>query len=242
MTAYRALLVDDERLARRRLAKLLGRHPEIEVAAEAEDVAGAVTELQADPSLNLVFLDIQMPGGSGFELFSRTRVQASVVFVTAFDEHALRAFEVNALDYLLKPVDPAHLQRAVARLPPPGKAATRPPLDDRICLPLGTGARFVEPEDIACIRAEGDYSEVCLRSGERELVRVTMRQWEQQLSAERFSRVHRSVIVGVHAVRRLGAGAGSSYLVEVEGVNEPLPVSRSQFRAVRQRLTAEPGR
>ncbi len=105
MTRARALIVDDERLARRELSFLLQNHPEIEVVGEAgsvKEAAQAVERLRPD----LIFLDIQMPRENGFELFERTPVAAAVIFVTAHDEFALRAFEVNALDYLMKPVNP----------------------------------------------------------------------------------------------------------------------------------------
>lgn len=228
----RALIVDDERLARRRMTQLLARHPDVEVAAEAHDVDSAAAALTADPTIALVFLDVQMPGGSGFELLARCARDVAVIFVTAFDEHALRAFEVNALDYLLKPVDPRHLARALSRVP-----ASRPEVR-RICLPLGVGARFVAPDEIACICAEGDYSEVCLRSGQRELVRITLRQWEQRLDPERFARVHRSAIVQRGAVVALHPARGSTYELQVEGMAEVLPVSRSQYRTVADWLGA----
>jgi two-component system LytT family response regulator len=111
----RALLVDDERLARVELRRLLAAHPEIEVVAEADSVATARTAL-ASAQPDVVFLDVQMPGGSGFELLGGDGLELAVVFVTAFDAHALRAFEVNALDYLLKPVHPERLAQAVGRL------------------------------------------------------------------------------------------------------------------------------
>jgi two-component system LytT family response regulator len=115
MAPLRALLVDDERLARSELRRLLAVHPEIEVAGEAASVAEAVEQVTAlDP--DVVFLDIQMPGASGFELLERVEPGFQVVFVTAFDAHAVRAFEVNALDYLLKPVSPERLERAVGRV------------------------------------------------------------------------------------------------------------------------------
>lgn len=231
MRQRRVLLVDDERLARRRLQKLLRAYEWVEVVAEAGDVDAAVAALLADPNIDLVFLDIQMPGGSGFELFSRVQPTADVVFVTAHDEHALRAFEVDAVDYLLKPVDPARLERALA------KVDARPSVGAaRICLPTNGGARFVAPQEVVCVRAEGDYTEVCLRSGDRELVRVTLRDWEERLPTDAFIRVHRSALVRTGAIRRLCPTTGSTYELDVEGVDERVPVSRNQLRAVRAAL------
>lgn len=231
MNPRRALVVDDERLARRRLRKLLDAHPRIELAAEAEDVSSAIEALERDPGIDLVFLDIQMPGGSGFELFSRAQPAADVVFVTAHDEHALRAFDVGAVDYLLKPIDPARLAQALAKLDARGRHQ-----DARICLPTTGGARFVPLDALVCVRAEGDYTEVCLRTGERELVRVPLKDWERRLPPESFIRVHRSALVGLAAIRRLCATEGSTHALEVDGIDERIPVSRTQLRAVRSAL------
>ena len=140
MTPGRAVIVDDERLARRELAFLLQKHPEIEVAGEAGSVREAVQVLERLHP-DLVFLDIQMPRENGFDLFERTRVAAAVIFVTAHDEFALRAFEVNALDYLMKPVNPRRLQQAIDRFlrRDPGEPAKARPLayEDTIFVAIG---------------------------------------------------------------------------------------------------------
>lgn len=231
MRHRRALLVDDERLARRRLQKLLRAYDSVEIVAEAGNVDSAVAALLENPGIDLIFLDIQMPGGSGFELFSRVQPTADVVFVTAHDEHALRAFEVDAVDYLLKPVDPARLERALAKVD-----ARHSVGGARICLPATGGARFVAAEEVVCVRAEGDYTEICLGSGDRELVRVTLRGWEERLPTDAFIRVHRSALVRIGAIRRLCPTTGSTYELDVEGLDEPVPVSRNQLRAVRTAL------
>src|SRR5262245_29485352 len=107
-----ALLVDDERLARQELRRLLGTHPDVSIAGEAANVEEAIARL-ADPSIDIVFLDIQMPGGTGFDVLERLDRVPLVVFTTAFDEYAVRAFEVNAFDYLLKPVKAERLASAL---------------------------------------------------------------------------------------------------------------------------------
>src|SRR5690606_31532679 len=110
----RALIVDDERLARAVLRRELAAHPDVEVVAEADGVDAAVEILRRE-RIDLVFLDVQMPGGSGLELFDRIDTDARVIFVTAYDRYAVRAFDVHALDYLLKPVAPERLARALER-------------------------------------------------------------------------------------------------------------------------------
>ncbi len=127
---YRAMLVDDERLARTQLRTQLGHFPQVQVVAEADSADTALQGIrQFKP--DLVFLDIQMPGQSGFDFLERASAKFRVIFVTAFDQFALRAFEVNALDYLLKPVGLDRLQKAIGRLaaPEPGSLPCHPPLD-----------------------------------------------------------------------------------------------------------------
>jgi two-component system LytT family response regulator len=114
-TPFRALIVDDERLARTRLRTLLAAHPEIVIAGEADSASTAVAEIDR-LSPDLVFLDIQMPGASGFDVLEQTEHSFAVVFVTAFDEHALRAFDINAVDYLLKPVTAPRLAQSIERV------------------------------------------------------------------------------------------------------------------------------
>ena len=142
-----ALIVDDERLARQELRALLAVHPEVQVVGEAASVDEAARHLAREQP-DVVFLDIQMPGESGFDLFARAPVSSRVVFVTAHDAHALRAFDVNALDYLLKPVVPARLAESIARLreqaaaAPGGRAAVR---DRRLRLPADRRAVTLHP-------------------------------------------------------------------------------------------------
>ncbi|MEL6188510.1 MAG: response regulator, partial [Myxococcota bacterium] len=179
-----ALIADDERLARVALLSLLSSHPEIEVVGEADSVASTVTEL-ARLSPDLLFLDIQMPDGFGFEVFERTKVGCPVIFVTAYDAHALRAFEVNALDYLLKPVEPDKLRRALERVGQP--RARIPPREDAyaagdlICLTQGRTMKFARVEEIVAVFAADDYVEIQLASGYRALLPQRLREWQRRL-------------------------------------------------------------
>ncbi len=231
----RALIVDDESLARLRLRKLLQAHAEIEVVAEATSVAQARVRL-AEHELDVVFLDIQMPGGSGFELCDGHQPLPAVIFVTAYDEHALRAFEVNALDYLLKPVHPERLARCLERLHQPRPAA--PPLDetDAVCIPIGRGLRMLPLADIRYIRAEGDYTEVHGRTAPALLCSVSMREWEQRLPPARFARIHRSSIVALADVDQLERSGRSGYAVTLRGDTQRLEVSRRLVGALRAAL------
>ncbi len=193
-----ALIVDDERLARENLQGLLAAYEEIVVIGEARNAAEA-RRMIADLRPGLVFLDIQMPGGSGFDLLEQLEFPPPIIFVTAFDEFAVRAFEVNALDYLLKPVEPARLARAIRRV---GQRTTEPygraaPLHgtDRVFLDTGWQAVFLPVAEIAVIQAKGNYTQVIDVHGRSYLVRVPLHQWEKRLPVEDFVLLDRSLVI-----------------------------------------------
>jgi two-component system LytT family response regulator len=215
----RALVVDDEAVARRRLRRLLAKHPDLVVAGECGDGATAVESIQS-LTPDIVFLDVQMPEFDGFEVVQAVGADTmpATVFVTAYDEYALRAFDVHALDYLLKPVDEEHVARALerARTRLAGRTATRDrrfeALLDQLVesrrylrrLPVRSEGRLiiVRVEDIDWIGAADNY--VTLHAGRREfLVRIPLAHLERKLDPDEFVRIHRGVIVRVDRVREL---------------------------------------
>ncbi len=223
----RALLVDDERLARVELRSLLGVHPEVEVVGEAGDVPEAVERLRAlDP--DVVFLDIQMPGASGFEMLEWAAGRFKVIFVTAFDAYAVRAFEVNALDYLLKPVNSDRLRQAVDRLL--GRAARDPEraleYDDHLFVSTDRKAWFVKVSRITCVCGAGDYSEIVTADGQRTLVQRSLTDWERRLPEKQFARVHRATIVNLDQVERVEKLPRDCYRVFLRGLDAPVAMSR----------------
>jgi two-component system LytT family response regulator len=185
-----AILVDDERLARKDLRLMLNEFKNIEIIGEADHSTTAVSLIeQTDP--DVIFLDIQMPGESGFEMLEKVKTRAKVIFITAFDEYAIRAFEVNALDYLLKPVSPALLKTAVSRLfeepvePEVGrKKLTK---EDRLFILFGPTYKFLKISSIVYIASSGDYSEVHLPDGVRGLTNLSMQEWEYRLPDTTFA-------------------------------------------------------
>lgn len=237
---YRALIVDDERLARKDLANLLQAHRNIQIAGEAEDVpsaAEAIQRLQPD----LVFLDIQMPGQTGFDLLDAVAFHGRIIFVTAYDEFALRAFEVNALDYLLKPVHPERLARALEKLeqePVAAKSGWRPLTDeDRLFLQIGSRFHFVKVAAIIAIQSAGDYSHLYEAGGLAGLTGKTMREWEERLPSRLFCRIHRTAIINMDQVERIEEWFNFSYRVYVKGLPEPLMISRRYATRLKERLS-----
>jgi two-component system LytT family response regulator len=236
-----AVIVDDERLARRELRTLLEEsHADVvHVAGEADSVASAA-RLAAATDADVVFLDIQLSGETGMDLLPHLGPDVDIVFVTAYDEYTLRAFEVNALDYLLKPVVPDRLAVTVGRL---ASAQRRPPAsetvayEDRLFLRLGQERAFVRVRDIAAIEADGDGSTLLLAP---PLVRKpsskSLRDWEQRLPGRHFVRIHRSTIVNLEHVERLEPWSHAGQLVFLRGLNEPLTMSRRYGTRLRERF------
>jgi two-component system LytT family response regulator len=226
-----AIIVDDERLARRELRRMLEElHADaVRVVGEAERVPMAA-ELVRTCDADVVFLDVQLAGESGLELLELIDPSVEVVFVTAFDQYAVRAFEVNALDYLLKPVAPGRLARAVERLAAPNESddvkVTRLEYQDRLFLRLDDRMGFVKVAEIVSIVADGDYSNVRLIGGRTHRARKSLREWLARLPESAFARVHRSTIVNLEHVERVEEWSHFSYRLHLRGSSEPVTMSR----------------
>ena len=236
MTVRRAIIVDDERLARLELRTLLAAHTtEIAIVGEADSLKKA-TELLRQLEPDLVFLDVQLGRESGLDLIPSLDPETLVIFVTAFDRYAVRAFEVNALDYLLKPVAPERLARAIARLGAPASASStteRLTYQDRLFLRLNDRMGFLAVSEIAAIIADGDCATIRLRSGELLSVSKSLGDWEQRLPEREFVRVHRSAVVNLDAVARVEEWSHRSFLLYLKGLKEPVAMSRRYAAKVR---------
>jgi two-component system, LytTR family, response regulator len=226
----RALIVDDERLARRGVVLRLRKFRDIEIVGECADGLSAVEKI-LELSPDLVFLDIQMPGMDGFEVLRALPREnlPSVIFLTAWEQHALRAFEVHAVDYLLKPVDDERFAAAVEHARRLGDSAAKLRTTERILQMLGrdqekylsrfivrTGSRIhvVHADDTDWIAAAGDYTELHVH-GRTHLLRETMNSLEQKLDPARFLRIHRSRIVRTGCIEELSAIDNREYLVRL---------------------------
>jgi two-component system LytT family response regulator len=227
----RVLIVDDEPLARERIRTLLGGESDVEVAAEAADGLEAVDAIR-EHAPDLVFLDVQMPGLDGFEVIEMVGAERMppVVFVTAYDQHALRAFEVQALDYLLKPFDAERFQGTLQRARRQIESLERgdlgrrllslvrslkgdkPARTDRLVVKSGGRLFFLRAEEIDWIEAAGNY--VRLHVGaDAHLLRETMNSIEARLNAEIFFRIHRSYIVNIERIKELQPWFNGEYVV-----------------------------
>lgn len=247
--SLRAIIVDDERGGREALAALLANHcPSVEVIGMADSAATgaeAIRGLRPD----LVFLDIEMPYGNGFDLLEMARgIDFGVIFTTAYDHYAIKAIRLCALDYLLKPIDADELQAAVARaekeltVKPSGvlealiqNMAGRDPGASRIALPTAEELLFVQVKDIVRCEAAGNYTIFHFISGEAPIVSRTLKEYEAVLGEMGFFRIHHSHLVNLHHVRRYVKGEGGQ-LVMCDG--SEIAVSRRRKEELLSRLSA----
>lgn len=236
-----AVIVDDERLARRELRTLLEQaHAEqVHIVGEADSVSAAARLVQATDA-DVVFLDVQLAGETGMDLLPLLGPDVDVVFVTAHDEYTLRAFEVNALDYLLKPVVPERLAVTAGRLAaaqPPPPPRERVAYEDRLLLRLGQERAFVRVRDIVSVEADGDGSTLRLAPHlARKPSSKSLREWEQRLPDRQFVRIHRSTIVNLDYVERLETWSHASQHVYLRGLPEPMTMSRRFGARLRDRF------
>ena len=245
----RALIVDDEDLARQVVREMLQSHPEIEIAGEGANGFEAV-RMAAELKPDLIFLDIQMPKLDGFEVLELIAQDIAVVFVTAYDEHALRAFEVHAVDYLMKPFRAerfeAALERAKQRIggttpfrPDELSAATRKPGEyaERIVVKDGTHVQIIPVPKLDYVEAQDDY--VALASqGKKHLKQQTISSLELTLDPKSFIRIHRSYIVNLERVTRLEPYGKDTHVVILRDGSR-LPVSRSGYGRLKTFLDAQ---
>jgi len=226
----KALIVDDERIARQELRRLLAAHPEIEIAGEAQNGEQAL-ELIPKLAPDVIFLDIQMPGMTGFELLVKLDDVPQIVFTTAYDQYAIRAFEVNALDYLLKPIAPARLASAIAKLRP----RKIPPRLEQVFVRDGERCWLVRVADIYLLESEGNYTRVCFK-GERPLIARSLAALEARLDPAIFFRTGRAQIVNLKWVEKVETGPAGNLVITLRS-GETVAASRRQSTALRDALS-----
>jgi two-component system LytT family response regulator len=237
-----ALIVDDERLARSELRRLLAAHADVTVAGEAANAEEAEARLRA-ADVDVVFLDVQMPGGTGFDLLERLETLPLVIFTTAYDEYAVRAFEVNAFDYLLKPIRPERLAAAIekarhawnASSAADAPAAQRRTSSERVFLRDGDRCWIVALVDIELFEADGNYTRAFFKT-ERPMVRTSLQALEARLDPAVFFRASRRHIINLRHVEAIDDGIDDSYSVRLRS-GRTVSISRRQSRRLRETLS-----
>jgi two-component system LytT family response regulator len=226
----KALIVDDERMARQELRRLLATHPEIEIVGESASGPDALAQTeQLHP--DVLFLDIQMPGMNGFDLLARLRDVPEVIFTTAYDQHALAAFDANALDYLLKPIAPARLATALQKL----RVRRQRPQPAKIFLRDGERCWIVDFDEIDLLESEGNYTRVFFRQ-ERPLVPGTLAAFEERLNPATFFRASRRHIINLNSIESAELAVSGNLLVRMRGGVE-VELSRRQSAHLKEILS-----
>ncbi|NJN64725.1 MAG: response regulator transcription factor [Acidobacteria bacterium] len=242
----RTLIVEDEPPARRRLARLLEETGQVELVGEADTVRDAVTKIkQTEP--DVVFLDIQIPGGDGFDVLERLEEIPSVVFVTAYDEYAVRAFEADAVDYVVKPATAERIREALEKVsrrierekPHEGLAkllVKQPGMPTRLVARRRGRIVLLDPVQITHVTA--DHTLVfAWKDGESYLVPRTLQEVEDQLTEHGFRRTHRSALVNLSFIGSVKPGESGNFVLELnDALHTEVPLSRRRARAVREEI------
>ena len=238
----KAILVDDERLARNELRRLLAAFPAVEIAGEAGNAQQA-RELIATLRPDVVFLDVQMPGETGMQLLESLEPPApQVIFTTAYDEFAVKAFELNALDYLLKPVDPVRLAAAVGKLaeragggPAPAGPTSRLAAEDKVFVREGDRCWFVEVKTIRLLESEGNYTRVHFADAQPQLFR-SLNAMEERLDPKFFFRANRRQIINLAWIDKIEPWFSGGLLVHLKG-GAKVELSRRQAQDFRENMS-----
>ncbi|MBF0543770.1 MAG: response regulator transcription factor [Candidatus Riflebacteria bacterium] len=230
------VLVDDEPLAREGLRTLLLSHPELQVVAECSKFDEIRRYLETN-NPEIVFLDIQLFGRNAFDLLPYIPDGTQVIFTTAFDSYAVRAFEINALDYLLKPIKPERFAIAVKRILEKRREEkkelpnTSLENEDGIVLTISGRQKLVKVGMIIAITANGEYSEVHLKESESGLIRKALKSWEENLPRGKFNRIHRNAIINLDYIQKIQKLEDGRFKIFLTGFSQTFETSR--------RMTAE---
>ena len=225
----KVILIDDEPLAREGLRALLQAHPSLQIVGEAGN-ASAAEALVAAEQPDAAFLDINMPRKSGFEFLKDLKMPLPVIFVTAHSEYAVQAFEVQAVDYLLKPLEPLRLAAAVERLEAAcGRTESATPIyekEDRICLRTPQRTVIARLNDIVTLEAEGDFTRIHLANETPLLICQTLGYYEKTLPSQTFQRLSRKLIINTKRLRKTEPLSRDETFLTLEGLPSPISIGR----------------
>ncbi|MFH1296967.1 MAG: LytTR family DNA-binding domain-containing protein [Bacteroidota bacterium] len=244
---FKAIIIDDEKKGRSIIAGLLHRlyRDEIQIVAEADSVESALVKIKKHHP-DVLFLDIQLPDGTGFDLLEKVpQVDFFIIFITAYEQYAIKAFKFSALDFLLKPIDEDELIHAIERLKKEYQSKTfRDKLDvllknrngyEKIALPSHDGIRFVKIKDIVRCESDSNYTRFYLIHREKFLVTRTLKEYEELLCSEKFFRIHQSHLINLAYVEKYKKGEGGTVIMEDGSEVEVSRRKKEQFLEVLMR-------
>ena len=234
------MIVEDEELAREDFKRLLQKFENLTLVNEATSLDEAIRKYNLQKP-DIIFLDIQLSNESGFDLIDHIDADTKIVFVTAYDEYAIKAFEVNAYDYLLKPVTLERLQQSIERITSTDESKAELSkdlsIDDSIFLKLDTKYQFIKISKIKYILSANDYSEIKIEGNNKgKLTSKTLKEWEERLPQNIFCRIHRSAIINTEFIESIEPWHNYSHRVYIKDELKPLLMSRRYFSIIKNRL------
>jgi two-component system, LytTR family, response regulator len=238
MRRLTTLIIDDERLARLNLRNKLNMFSEIEVIGEASGMETGIRAIR-DFNPDLLFLDIKLSDGNGFDLLNKVEFKGKVIFQTAYDEYACRAFEINAIDYLLKPITKERLKKVITNLISSENENNvhkiqRFRYDDRIMIEQKKNIHFIKIENIICIKADREYTTIVEKGGKEYLVLKSIGDWQKELPDEQFARVHRNSIINFNYIERSERLVNTANIFLIS-IPEPVSISRGYYKLMKTR-------
>jgi two-component system LytT family response regulator len=237
----RVAVIDDERLARQGIRHLLSAHPRLQVVGEADSKESALALIQQEKP-DGIFLDVHMPGGTGFDLLRSLDAPPKAVMVTAHAEHAIQAFDIEAVDYLLKPVTPARFAQAVQRLQAACAQAPTPNPEpafssqDHICLRTPQRTITVPVRDLLVLQAEGDFTRIYLKNSPPLMICVPLGQYKKLLPSPPFARLDRSLIINLQAPLQLRRKSRDEASLLIDKTNQEIPLGRTAQQRLRDAI------
>ncbi len=234
----KTIIVDDEMLPREDLIEILKRFSAIKVVGEASNLEEARELIKIDKP-DLIFLDIKLRGENGFELLPDIPKDVKIVFVTAYDTFAVKAFEVNAQDYIMKPVNPDRLAQTIDRIIKGESNNAKKEIgslnyDDSIFIQLNGRYSFLKIDSILVIQSAGDYSEIIKSDKSKYLCNKSMKEWEERLPNNYFGRIHRGTIVNVRKIERIEEWFNHTFRIHISGLKDTFQMSRGYAIKVRE--------
>lgn len=238
MIQTKILIVDDETFARNQISEIVQKVLPDSLISEVSSLVEAKNVI-AKEDFTIIFLDINLKGETGFDLVPSIPKQTNIIFITAMDKYAIRAFEINALDYILKPPTIERVTKAIDRIK--GKHAYRKLTDpltteDRIFVKTGDEIKFIQVSDIKYIQADGVYTQLFTSKANPVLIRKPLSNWNKSLPSKDFIQIHRTTIINLNNVARIVSHSKGTFKIYMNGLDTPLPVSRSYSSRIKERL------
>ena len=239
MNSISSLIIDDERLACFTLKNKLADFPNIDVIGEAGSIKEAIVKINKFKP-QLLFLDIQLMDGNGFDLLNQINFEGKIIFVTAYDEYAIRAFDINAIDYLLKPISTKRLEVAIDKLNNEKnqewfETVQKLYYNDRLMVMHKKSVNFIIINTISTITASREYSYIHTIDGRDYLTSKNISVWENRLPDQNFCRIHRSTIINFDHIIKIEHNSTGSAKIVIQGISEPFNISRNYFKKIKER-------